>query len=152
MGGAGHGFAHQGEQLQDHSIDAVRAPSSTPIPTVPPSTSGGSPAVVPGRTAAPRAGYVESADPAGVAGLSVFEVPVASELQLVADDHPWSRAPGEVAPRPVNQDDDLVPEPDQVHEVEAQPGQPARVPRTMAPRGNWVMAARRPMVAMVPLS
>ena len=60
--------------------------------------------------------------------------------------------PGEVVPRPVEEHRDAVALADQEHQVQAQPGQPRRAcPRRMPP-GSSATAARRPIVAIVPLS
>ena len=67
-------------------------------------------------------------------GLPVVRCLVA-DLELVADDDPGARAPRDIAPRPVDEHHHPVAEADEVHEVQAEPGQPAeRSPHDEATR------------------
>ena len=76
---------------------------------------------------------------------------VAASL-LVGEDHPVAVVPSEVVPGPVHEHHDPVAEPDEEHEVEPEPAQPAERPPNRMPNGSSATAERRPIVAIVPLS
>ena len=123
VGGPGHRVADQGEQLEDLAVDLLE---------------GVSPSRPPYRRR--HAGLRRSAGPpAGRRGAGRrpgSSTPSAGGVELLAHDDPGARSPRQVAPRPVDEDHDLVAEPDEIDEVEAEPGQPPSVPRTIRPRGT----------------